>query len=135
MLHYSKIHALLVDLDYEVIKTNKKIEYVNLPCGFDIETTSTTHGDTKTAFMYIWAIGIGHGGDVYYGRTWEEFIDLCKTLQDALELYKDRRLVVYVHNLGYEFQFMRKYFEWLEVFAVAQRLQGFTFRKIGRAHV
>ena len=121
MLHYSKIPELLIDLDYEVVKTNKKIEYVNLPCGFDIETTSTTHGGTKAAFMYIWAIGVGHGGAVYYGRTWGEFIELCTTLQDSLELYEDRRLVVYVHNLGYEFQFMRKYFEWLEVFAVAER--------------
>lgn len=121
MLNFTALHEDILSLEYTTIKTNKKIEYVNLPCGFDIETTSTIHDGTKTAFMYIWAIGIGHGGAVYYGRTWDEFTDLCATLQDALELYEDRRLVVYVHNLGYEFQFMCKYFKWLEVFAVAER--------------
>src|SRR5678815_4140881 len=121
MLNFSTLPKYGLNLEYTTIKNNKKIEYINLPCGFDIETTSTTHDGAKVAFMYIWAIGIGHGGPIYYGRTWGEFTDLCATLQDALELYEDRRLVVYVHNLGYEFQFMRKYFKWLEVFAVAER--------------
>lgn len=121
MKPYTEFTELFKTAEFPTIRTIKKIEYVNLPCGFDIETTSTTHDGAKTAFMYIWAIGIGHGENVYYGRTWEQFIEVCELLQDKLELYEDRRLVIYVHNLGYEFQFMRKYFEWVEVFAVAER--------------
>ena len=121
MKPYTKFTELFETIEFPTIRTNKKIEYVNLPCGFDIETTSTTHDGAKAAFMYIWAIGIGHGGNVYYGRTWEQFAEVCELLQDRLELHEDRRLVIYIHNLGYEFQFMRKYFDWLEVFAVAER--------------
>lgn len=116
-----KIRPFIAGLDYPTIKNNKKVEYINLPCGFDIETTSYKKDDHKTAFMYIWALGIGHNNPVFYGRTWGEFIEVCELLQEQLELYEDRRLVIYVHNLGYEFQFMRKYFEWVNVFSIAER--------------
>lgn len=116
-----EIRPFIAGLEYETIRNNKKIEYINLPCGFDIETTSYKDGETKAAFMYIWALGIGHDKPVFYGRTWDEFLDVCELLQQQFELYEDRRLVVYVHNLGYEFQFMRKYFEWVNVFSIAER--------------
>lgn len=121
MIPSSQIADLLDGLEFDVIRTNKKVDYINLPCGFDIETTSYKHDNMKTAFMYIWALGIGHDTGVYYGRTWEEFADVCELLQDKLGLHSERRLVVYVHNLGYEFQFMRKHFTWLNVFAVGER--------------
>ena len=121
MIPSSQISDLIDRLEFDVIKTNKKVEYINLPCGFDIETTSYKQEATKTAFMYIWALGIGHDTGVYYGRTWEEFADVCELLQHKLGLNNERRLVVYVHNLGYEFQFMRKHFNWLNVFAVGER--------------
>ena len=34
------------------------IEYYNVECAFDIETTSTTQGEQKVAFMYEWTFGI-----------------------------------------------------------------------------
>ena len=49
------------EIELPLIKTNKKIEYINLPCGFDIETTSYKVDDVKTAFMYVWMFGIDHG--------------------------------------------------------------------------
>lgn len=103
---------------------NEGITYYNVASGFDIETTSYMKDDTKTAFMYIWQIGIGHGNDVYYGRTWEELQELCQFLQNYLDLSFNQRLVIYIHNFGYEFQFMRKYFEWdseERIFAVDER--------------
>ncbi|HZK00236.1 MAG TPA: DNA polymerase, partial [Tissierellaceae bacterium] len=42
-------------------------------------------------------------------------------LSGIFSLTPSKRLVIYVHNLGYEFQFMRKYFEWEEVFSVDLR--------------
>jgi len=112
----------LQSINIPTIRTNKKIEYLNIESAFDIETTSIKlQGDEKSAFMYIWMFGIGYGENVYYGRTWKQFIDLCKILQKTYGLNKNKRLVVYVHNLGYEFQFMRKYFEWENVFAVGER--------------
>ena len=108
------------------IRTNKRvndvnIKYLNIESAFDIETTSVMVQEQKAAFMYIWMFGIGYGENVYYGRTWEEFIELCETLQKVYNLSESRRLIVYVHNLGFEFQFMRKYFTWEDVFAVGER--------------
>lgn len=130
-----------LNLDYKTYRkynyhTKTSVEYLNLESGFDIETTSTYVNNDKFAFMYLWGFGIGENADFFvYGRTWEEFQDLINFLSNELNLTPKRRLVVYIHNLGYEFQFMRKYFEWIEVFAVDERKpikatikQGIEFR-------
>lgn len=115
-----------------------KTEYFNIPASFDIETTSfsVTNSETgesmKAATMYIWQLGIN--GAVIYGRAWEEFLEVLNQLVDYLELSIRRRLIIYVHNLGYEFQFIRHIFEWNKVFAIKQRrpvyaiCQGLEFR-------
>lgn len=122
MIPHVQMPETLDTLQFRTVKTNRKIEYVNLPCGFDIETSSVTLANgEKSAFAYIWMIAIGEGTPVYYGRTWEEFTDTCDTIRDALGLSPNYRLPVYVHNLAYEFQFMRHYFDWHEVFAVDKR--------------
>jgi len=91
--------------------TKQTIEYLNIECGFDIETTSTYVNNEKFAFMYLWGFGLGPNGEVlYYGRTWEEFKIFLSELSNELNLHENRRLVCYVHNLGFEFQFMRKTF-------------------------
>jgi len=112
----------LSEIEYTTIKTNKKVEYINLEVAFDIESTSTyINPDEKFAFMYLWTIGFKDFNYVYHGRTWEEFIKLIQALSIFFNLSPTRRLVIYVHNLGYEFQFMRKYLEWEEVFSVELR--------------
>lgn len=99
-------------------KDRPAVEYLDIPCGFDIEATSTFTDDNQpVAFMYAWAIGVGHNNGVFYGRTWEQFVEVCEQLQFVFELTITRRLVVYVHNLGYEYQFMRRYFRWIEMLA------------------
>ena len=121
MIQCLNIDKVIAELTYNIIRTNKKIEYINLPCGFDIETTSTKIGEQKTAFMYIWALGLGHDTGVYYGRSWGEFVDICELISEKMGLSNSKRLVIYVHNLGYEFQFMRKYFKWEQVFSIDER--------------
>ena len=108
-------------IEYNEIRTNKKKTYINLECAFDIETTSTYVNGEKVAFMYLWTMGLGDGEQVIHGRTWEEFIAVCKELQSHFNLSDNRILICYVHNLSFEFQFMRKYFEWIDVFSVEER--------------
>lgn len=112
--------SLLDDLNISEIKTNKKVTYLNIPCAFDIETTSMVINGEKFAFSYIWQFGIGLD-NVYYGRTWGELLDFLEDLKGYLDLNESKRLVIYVHNLGYEFQFMRKYFNWVNIFAIDER--------------
>ena len=103
----------------KTVKNNKKLTYYNIECSFDIETNSTYHKGEKVAFMYIWAFGIA---DLkIYGRTWEEFQALMELISEIFELEKDKRILCYIHNFSFEFQFMRKYFEWTEVFAISER--------------
>lgn len=79
-----------------------------IPTAFDIETTGDE--ETKTAYMYIWQFAIYD--TVIFGRTWKEFIELINKIINTLNLNKiEYKLNVLVHNLSYEFQFMRKYLE------------------------
>ncbi len=95
--------------------------YYEIVTSFDIETTSAMQKGQKFAFMYIWQFAFENV--LVYGRTWEEYQQFISKLVEILQLNEHKRLIVYVHNLGYEFQFMRKYFEWSEngVFAVDTR--------------
>lgn len=97
----------------------KKITYINIPCSFDIETSSFINGKDKTAITYIWMLGLN--GRVIIGRTWEEFLIVYGKLCEYLELSENYRLILYIHNLSYEFQFFRKYFDWKKVFALDSR--------------
>ena len=98
-----------------------KVKYYNVPCAFDIETTSFLSGqpETKQAVMYEWTFGIY--GAVLIGRTWQEFIELLSVIIRELELNENLRLICYCHNLSYEFQFMRKWLSIEKVFSIEER--------------
>lgn len=98
----------------------KNIEYIELPCSFDIETSSFyNNNNEKTAIMYIWQLQINE--NTIIGRTWKEFFDVLQILQRIFKISSKRILTIYVHNLSFEFQFMRKWFEWKKVFAIKRR--------------
>ena len=83
--------------------------------------------------MYIWQLGIC--GINFTGRTWEQLLEALRAVKDALGISLQKRLVIYVHNLSYEFQWMRKWLSWKQVFAIDSRKvayavteDGFEFR-------
>lgn len=96
----------------------KKRHYIGITTAFDIETTLLD--DIQQSVMYIWQWQFGTDYTVI-GRTWDEFLDLQKRIKNALPA--DRWLVVYVHNLSYEFQFLKGIYQFFpdDVFAVASR--------------
>lgn len=112
---------------YKRITNNKGISYYNIPAAFDIEVSSfyqdqSVFGklpENKRAIMYVWQFGIDNM--VTYGRTWEEFINLISIVKKIMNLLDENRLIVFVHNLPYEFQFIRKRFDWEEVFILSER--------------
>lgn len=104
---------------YQRKKTGGYYVY-NVPVSFDIETSSFYNDKhEKQSIMYIWQFGIN--GVVIIGRTWNKFLQLIDELVTILNLSDKLRLYVYVHNLSYEFQYMRKWFTWVNVFAVDVR--------------
>ena len=119
-----KNYLITAKSTFKQIKTNKKITYYNVACGFDIETSSFYENfiqkpENKRAIMYAWKFGIEDGSII--GRTWEQLVILIHFVSEILELSTDRRLICYVHNLGYDFQFFRPYFEFEKVFALDPR--------------
>lgn len=108
-----------------VCRQGKKHKYLNLPCSFDIETTNIIIPESERsqtnrpyAFMYHWQFCIGDPKNdfaVFFGRTWEDFRQLVRELCSRLYL-GIRKLVCYVHNLAFEWQFMRKFLYWTDVF-------------------
>lgn len=107
------------DFKDKIVVDNKNREYYNIPAAFDIEVTSFYENGEKRALMYIWQFGIYNL--VVTGRTWKEFDLLMRMVSDVLHLGENRRLIIYVHNLPYEFQFIRKRFKWDRVFLLEER--------------
>ena len=123
-----------------LVGNNKGVYYYNCPCSFDIETTSfyrdiegtldykmkrkiqkenPKYNPEKVAIMYVWQFGIN--GRVIIGRTWKEFFEMINEIAVYLHLEEKRRLICYVHNLGFEMQFIYKWLKWYKVFAIDTR--------------
>lgn len=98
-------------------RTKKRIKYKDVITAFDIETTRLV--DIEQSIMYIWQWQFGDEITVV-GRTWEEFEKFQRKLASVLA---DVVLVVFVHNLSYEFQFLRGIYQFQpdEVFAIKSR--------------
>lgn len=142
----SDILEVLSGIDDSYIKHNNKgVGVYNVPCAFDIETSSFYNADGQTvgydyvkdkarkyekcSVMYVWQWGIN--GKVIIGRTWDEFLGLCSIVRDVLHLNADTRLICYVHNLSYEFQFIRTLFDWDGVFSSSERKPIYARTKEG----
>ena len=81
----------------------KKRIYKNIICAFDIETTTIKYNKKDINFMYSWAFQFDEDITVI-GRTWEEFYKFKEILKNEL---KGVSLCVFVHNLKYEFQYLK----------------------------
>lgn len=109
----------------------KRKKFDNTIYAFDIETTSylilngkqipaidylklsskEQKDAIKCATMYIWQFSIND--TVYYGRTWDELKLFLKRLDECVP----ERKIVFVHNLSFEFQFLKSQFHFEEVTA------------------
>lgn len=82
-------------------RRNNKRKYKDLYCAFDIESTNDL--ESMQAFMYIWQFQIED--KTIIGRTWDEYLLFCDRISHQLKV--DEYLMVYVHNLSYEFSFLK----------------------------
>ena len=130
MKYWSEYYGHAVDIK------GKRKRYDNTIYTFDIETTSflilnneqipatkylelSKKEQEQCIFMsnmYVWMFGIN--GIVYYGRTWEELKGFLIRLENW---GTDCKKYVFVHNLAYEFQFLRNIFNMKNVFARKSR--------------
>ena len=98
-------------------KRENKRKYKDLFCAFDIESTNDL--ELQQAFMYIWQFQIEDYTII--GREWSEWTIFCERLTEQLQ--QDEYLMVYVHNLSYEFSFIKGVYGFTpeEVFCIQPR--------------
>ena len=117
---------------HKKIITGKKNKFDNNIYTFDIETSSFLFFNNKQlkateyenelsdkylygSCMYVWQFGINE--NVYYGRTWKEFDVFLSKINKNIPEQK----IVWVHNLSFEFQYLRSVFDFESVFARTKR--------------
>ena len=111
------------DFDYSILegiklvprKRGQRKKYYDLVCAFDIETTNIDK--YKQSIMYIWQFQIDDKVTVI-GRYWSEFVDFYNKLND---IFTEANLVVLVHNLSFEFQWLKSIIPIDKVFAMSDR--------------
>lgn len=101
------------------LECDPKEDILNIPVTFDIETTSFERADLKYGTMYVWAVTVDT--ITYIGRTWEDFRIFLANLSHAYNLNENRKMLIYVHNLAFEFAFIRKQINFTKVFAINTR--------------
>lgn len=125
----SRLNYIKSQENFEWVYSHK-VHYLNIPISFDIETSSFYEGIAKKAIMYIWTCNVN--GTTFIGRTWNQFKQLLDIISEVFELIKyNKRCLIYVHNLEYEFQFMRKWFDWHDIFADDKRQPLYAVTKGG----
>lgn len=98
------------------LKRGKRKKFLtNEFCTFDIETSTITK---DLNIMFIWMLCV-KGEYCVYGRTWDDFLEYVA----KIDLPEDVYLPIYVHNLSYEFQYLRGLFDFQEddVFVMGPR--------------
>ena len=112
---------------YSTFRHRKKT-YVDTVITFDSEATSyflingewvtddgkhdITQAEDRRAVLYIWQFCIN--GECYFGRTLSELREFLRTLSGY---FGGNIAVIYVHNLGYDFEFFAPLFSEWDVFA------------------
>ena len=97
--------------------SSQKYYYKDIITAFDIETTYIKEIDQSVMYIWQW-----HFGDKYtvIGRSWMELRILFEKLKDIL---CEDRLVIFVHYLSFEFQFLSGIFSFSpdDVFCMERR--------------
>ena len=121
-LQFNELANLLTFNNLNVINVKggrKPINYIQLYSGFDIETTNIVEDSHKVAYMYIWQMSFNDY--VLLGRTWDSFILTIDILKRYNTLNRSKRIIIWIANLSFEFQFLRKRFNITKVFAKEKR--------------
>ena len=116
-MNFSELsHVVTYESELICVKKGKNpMFYKILYCGFDIETTNIIDGEKKEAYMYHWRFSVNN--DVFLGRTWKSFNLFLSAFVRFNELSENIKVIIWVANLPFEFQFFRKRVRVNKVFA------------------
>lgn len=91
--------------------------YYEIAVSYDSEWTSFYEGEEKRSTLYIWMLGCGPPDDaiVLFGRRTSELKDCIDALANLADTGYNK-IAIYVHYLGADYQFFRRWFEWDNAF-------------------
>lgn len=116
----SQLYTLLMPIFMGKTYRSHRCSYYEDFMTMDIET-STWGRDTDAPVAFTYSIATYIQGKCFLCRTWEQYKEFIGQISDIMMLSHNKRFVCYIHNLPYEFQFMRNYFHVEEVFATQPR--------------
>ena len=99
---------------------NKDKRYFQIPIAFDTETTNFEQNGIKLATMYIWQFALKFKQETIfvYGRNWNEWEEFMSYLR---YMCGKKKMIIYVHNLSFEFHFFYTHIYLTKVFARKKR--------------
>lgn len=95
-----------IEYDWLKKRGKDKTEYLSRWISLDTETSHTC-GDNPVGWVHQWAVKFGN--DVIIGRTPDDLITFFNTIIEWYQIDKSRRVVIYVHNLSYDIQYLKDY--------------------------
>lgn len=85
-------------------KKKRKTEICKQFIALDTETSHNHNPDAPEAWIYQWAFAFNHA--LYYGRKPSDLIKILKEIVEHYGLNKSRKMIVFVHNLPYDFSYL-----------------------------
>lgn len=105
------MHVVRKEKPSYISQRNKHDKIARICSGFDIETTRI---ETRS---YMWCWQMSWNDQVLICRTWKDLSKLMKAV-DRFLTWRSAVLIVWVANLGYEFAFLGRRYQWDRFFAV-----------------
>ena len=96
--------------NYNFIKKgskSNKIEICERWISLDTETSWNHDEENPISWIYQWAFKFGDY--IATGRTPQEFILELKKIYNEYELNENRKIIIFVHNLSYDIQYLKNY--------------------------
>ena len=146
MISYAEYSGLNANIITEKDKKGDTHNYCNNIFVLDTEVTSLYHfsdgWDTfrpevsadeysdieKGSILYIWQLGIDD--TTYYGRELADLKIFLEKFCTDIQNQGLNKIIIYVHNLGYEFQFLRNILAFKSVFARKPRKPIYAISEI-----
>lgn len=85
----------------------------DISCALDTETTNYII-DEEHRYSWIYIFQLMIDTTFITCRTFDELEKIFKTISNKYGLNEKRRMVIYVHNLSFEFQFLRTHFHFVD---------------------
>lgn len=118
-LSYNKLESVLTRDIMKIGRGRNAKSYYQNYIGFDIETTSVLTDKYKHAYMYIWTCTIND--TTIRGNSWTDWLRLLNLIKSILQPDPKHYQLIFIANLSFEFQFMRKYLNVTDSFFLEER--------------